>query len=186
MISNDTIEIQFYKDKIAYGEKKEPNKDAESLKACGPGRVSVHYRGSTGGLGYAHNKIMIVNPGKPLVKIVYSSGNMTSGTSTNHENWNFITTSGESYFAAAHKCVVESMISSGDTKDSFAASLNECRGNIKATPEMDIKNILPGEKGQLDVTFDPFGKKGHATKIVTVYIRGMEPKRITLEAEIEK
>lgn len=54
------------------------------------------------------------------------------------------------------------------------------------TPEMDIKNILPGEKGQLDVTFDPFGKRGHATKIVTVYIRGMEPKRITLEAEIEK
>jgi outer membrane protein OmpA-like peptidoglycan-associated protein len=54
------------------------------------------------------------------------------------------------------------------------------------TPEMDIKNILPGEKGQLDVTFDPFGKKGHATKVVTVYIRGMEPKRITLEAEIEK
>ncbi len=121
------------------GEKKEPNKDAESLKNCGSGKVSVNYRGSTGGLGYAHNKIMIVNPGASTVKIVFSSGNMTSGTSTNHENWNFITTNGQSYFAAAHKCVVESMIKGGDTKDNFAATLNECRGKITALPESDIK-----------------------------------------------
>ena len=65
------------------------NKDAESLKSCG--NFSLTYRGSTGGLGYAHNKIMIVNPNDPQVtKVVFSSGNMTSGTSINHENWNFV------------------------------------------------------------------------------------------------
>lgn len=121
------------------GEKKEPNKDAESLKTCGSGKVSVSYRGSTGGLGYAHNKIMIVNPGSAVTKIVYSSGNMTTGTSTNHENWNFITTSGESYFAKTHTCVVESMISAGDTTENFKTSLNECRSKIKAEPETDIQ-----------------------------------------------
>ena len=54
------------------------------------------------------------------------------------------------------------------------------------TPELDLSKVLPGEKAQLEVTFDPFGKKGHATKSVTIYIRGMEPRRITLEADIEK
>lgn len=122
------------------GEEKLPNKDAESLKACGrAGLVSVNYRGSTEGLGYAHNKILIVNPGQNVVKIVFSSGNMSSGTSTNHENWNFVTTSGDSYFAGAHKCVVESMISGGDTRANFARDLNGCRAKIKAQPESDIK-----------------------------------------------
>lgn len=122
------------------GEDKEPNKDAEALKKCGrPGLVEVNYRGSTGGLGYAHNKILVVNPGKDVVKIVFSSGNMSSGTSTNHENWNFVTTSGESYFAASHKCVVEAMISGGDTKANFKKALDECHATIKAKPETDIK-----------------------------------------------
>lgn len=118
------------------GETGEKNKDAEALKKCG--KVSVTYRGSTGGLGYAHNKILIVNPGKKVVKIVFSSGNMSSGTSTNHENWNFVTTSGESYFAQAHQCVIESMIEAGDTKKNFTAHLNDCRNEIEAEPESDI------------------------------------------------
>lgn len=122
------------------GEDHLPNKDAEALKSCGrAGLVEVNYRGSEGGLGYAHNKIMIVNPGQKVVKIVFSSGNMSSGTSTNHENWNFVTTSGDSYFAGAHKCVVESMISGGNSTANFKAALNGCREKIKAQPETDIK-----------------------------------------------
>lgn len=116
------------------------NKDAESLKDCGKaGQVKVTYRGTTGGLGFAHNKIMIVNPGAEVVKIVFSSGNLTSGTSTNHENWNFVTTNGKSFFAAAHKCVIESMISAGDSKARFSSFLNDCRSKIKAAPETDIQ-----------------------------------------------
>lgn len=121
------------------GEERLPNKDAEGLKQCGrAGLVTVTYRGSTGGLGYAHNKILIVNPGQKVVKIVFSSGNMSSGTSTNHENWNFVTTSGESYFAGTHKCVVEAMISGGEALATFRKDLNDCRDQIKARPESDI------------------------------------------------
>lgn len=114
-----------------------PNKDAEGLKKCGD--IAVTYRGSTGGLGYAHNKIMMVNPNDTKVtKIVFSSGNMTSGTSINHENWNFVTTSTESYFAKAHNCVISTMIEAGDTKKNFGKFLNSCRAEIKAKPESDI------------------------------------------------
>ena len=117
-----------------------PNKDAEGLKNCGAsGLVNVTYRGSTTGLGYAHNKILIVNPGSATTKILFSSGNMTGGTSINHENWNFITTSGASYFAQAHKCVIESMINAGDTKTNFTKSLNDCRSKIKSLPETDVQ-----------------------------------------------
>lgn len=114
-----------------------PNKDAEGLKKCGD--ISLTYRGSTGGLGYAHNKIMMINPNDAkATKIVFSSGNMTSGTSINHENWNFVTTSTESYFAGAHKCVIAAMIEAGDTKKNFSKFLNDCRAEIKAKPETDI------------------------------------------------
>jgi hypothetical protein len=113
------------------------NKDAESLKKCGD--IAVTYRGSTGGLGYAHNKIMIINPNDSKVsKVVWSSGNMTSGTSINHENWNFVTTSSQSYFAKAHVCVIDAMVEAGDAKKNFAAHLNACRSKIEAKPETDI------------------------------------------------
>lgn len=116
------------------------NNDAEGLKKCGnKGLVSVTYRGSTSGLGYAHNKIMIINPDSDVTKIIFSSGNMTSGTSINHENWNFVTTSGTSYFAKTHKCVVTAMINAGDTKANFTKSLNSCRSQIQAEPESDIQ-----------------------------------------------
>lgn len=122
------------------GEERTVNKDAEALKKCSAtADVRVTYRGSTGGLGYAHNKILMVNPGTAVVRIVFSSGNMTSGTSINHENWNFITTSGQSYFAQAHNCVIDSMITSGEERKQFTQSLNACRANIKAARETDIQ-----------------------------------------------
>lgn len=115
---------------------------AENLKKCAKkdGQVQITYRGSTSGLGFAHNKIMIINPNSETeTKIVFSSGNLSSGTSTNHENWNFVTTSPASYFAQAHKCVVEAMIDGGDTRANFAAALNDCRSAIESSPESDIK-----------------------------------------------
>lgn len=123
------------------------NKDAEALKKCGKdGQVTVTYRGSTGGLGYAHNKIMIVNPGEKTTKILFSSGNMSSGTSTNHENWNFVTTSGESYFSEAHNCVIDKMITDGTTRKAFVPALEACLAKIKAKPETDIQIFFsPGD-----------------------------------------
>ena len=131
------------------GEDKKINKLAESLKTCSEkADVTVTYRGSTGGLGFAHNKIMVVNPGAPVVKIVFSSGNLTGGTSINHENWNFVTTSGESYFAGSHKCVVEAMISGGEERAKFTKDLNDCRAKIKAAPESDIKTYFSPVDGK--------------------------------------
>ncbi len=129
-------------------EQTDTNKNAESLKKCGT-KVEVYYRGETGGLGYAHNKIMVVNPGAETVKVVFSSGNLSTGTSTNHENWNFVTTSGKSYFAATHKCVVESMIDGGDTKTNFKNSLNDCRSKIEAQPETDIQTYFSPVDGRV-------------------------------------
>ncbi|HXH30353.1 MAG TPA: phospholipase D-like domain-containing protein [Bacteriovoracaceae bacterium] len=118
------------------------NKDAEGLKKCATseGQFSLTYRGSTGGLGYAHNKILVVNPhATDVTRIVFSSGNLTSGTSINHENWNFVTTSPKSFFAQAHRCVVEGMVVAGDKKANFANFLNKCRSEIQAQPESDIR-----------------------------------------------
>lgn len=130
-------------------EKTDTNKNAESLKKCGDkAKIETYYRGETGGLGYAHNKIMVINPGTETVKVVFSSGNLSTGTSTNHENWNFVTTSGKSYFAAAHKCVVESMIDGGDTKANFKTSLNDCRAKIEAPPESDIQTFFAPVDGR--------------------------------------
>lgn len=137
------------------------NKDAESLKKCGnEDLVSVTYRGSSGGLGFAHNKILIVNPGAEKVKIVFSSGNLTSGTSINHENWNFVTTNGKSYFAGAHKCVVEAMIESGETKAQFTKHLTDCREKIKADPETDVQVFFSPVDGKKAIdTVASYGAK---------------------------
>lgn len=130
-------------------EKTDTNKNAESLKSCGENaKVSVSYRGETGGLGYAHNKIMVINPGAETVKVVFSSGNLSTGTSTNHENWNFVTTNGKSYFASTHKCVIESMIDGGDTKANFKTALNDCRSKIEAEPESDIQTFFSPVDGR--------------------------------------
>ena len=133
-----------------------PNKDAEGLKKCGD--LSVTYRGSTGGLGYAHNKILLIHQkDSRTAKIVFSSGNMTSGTSINHENWNFVTTSRESFFAQTHLCVLESMIIAGDTKAHFKEELNLCRSKIKTQPETDIS-----------VYFSPVDGKEALDKVTSV------------------
>jgi hypothetical protein len=113
------------------------NKDAELLKKCGD--IQVTYRGGTGGLGYAHNKILLINPSDlKVTKIVFSSGNMTSGTSINHENWNFVTTSVKSFFAQTHKCALNAMIEAGDSRVKFVNYLSHCRSLIQAPPESDI------------------------------------------------
>jgi phosphatidylserine/phosphatidylglycerophosphate/cardiolipin synthase-like enzyme len=114
------------------------SREAEGLKLCGQA-VNVDYRGSTGGLGFAHNKFMVVNPGKTPVRIVFSSGNMTTGTSINHENWNFVTTSAASYFAQDHHCAFSGMVEAGSSRTEFNTFMQQCRKQIKAKPESDVE-----------------------------------------------
>ncbi len=115
------------------------NREAESIKKCGA-NVAVHYRGNEGGLGYAHNKIMMVNPNSSNdVKLIFSSGNMTGGTSINHENWNFITTTTKSFFIQDHLCVFNGMVEAGQAAKTFKAYVKECRTKITVKPEDDIR-----------------------------------------------
>lgn len=121
------------------------NDMAEGLKKCTTkeGLVKVHYRGNEGSIGFAHNKLFVVNPKDAKVfKMVFSSGNMSSGTAIHHENWNFITTSQASYFAQAHQCLMKAVIEHGKTKADFTAFLTECRGQITAQEETDIRSYF--------------------------------------------
>lgn len=98
------------------------------------------FRGNVGGLGYAHNKIIMARYASEAekIKIVYGSGNMSSGTILHHENWHFVTTNVNSYFAQAHYCVKEGMIQVNDKKSNFKKFIKECRSKIQAEPESDI------------------------------------------------
>ncbi len=127
-------------------EEAEGNRLAEGLKQCGPG-VQVYYRGNRGGIGYAHNKLFLVNPSDARqVRVVFSSGNMTTGTALHHENWNFVTTSPRSHFAQAQLCLRDSLINHAETKAAFVAAMASCRAAIATPEEDDIKSFfVPGE-----------------------------------------
>ncbi len=122
---------------------------AQELVACSPENVEMKGRGMEGGLGYAHNKIFIINPKSELkFKMVFSSGNMTSGPVIHHENWNFITTNAQSNFAQSHLCVMNAEWddSIGKTKQTYVDSVRKCRAEIKSPEEKDIKVFfVPGE-----------------------------------------
>lgn len=122
---------------------------ANELVACSPENVKLKGRGQEGGLGYAHNKFFIINPSSSQeLKLVFSSGNMTSGAVIHHENWNFITTNVNSYFAQSHLCVMNAEWddSIGKTRTTFIDYVKKCRAEIKSPEEKDIKVFfVPGE-----------------------------------------
>lgn len=122
---------------------------ANELVACSPENVEMKLRGMEGDLGYAHNKFFIINPNsKYEFKVVFSSGNMTSGPVIHHENWNFITTNANSQFAQAHVCAMKAEWDevSGRSRTAYIKSIADCRANIKAPVEKDIKVFfVPGE-----------------------------------------
>ena len=114
----------------------------------------TYFRGNEGKLGYAHNKIIMAKykKAKKKVTIVYSSGNMSSGTVLHHENWHFVTTSTDSYFAQAHDCIRKGMLYHSLPKngkqaiDNFKSYIKSCKARIKAEEEDDIKLfIVPSE-----------------------------------------
>lgn len=122
---------------------------AQELVACSPENVEMKTRGMEGDLGFAHNKFFIVNPNaKYEFKIVFSSGNMTSGPVIHHENWNFITTNANSHFAKVHVCAMNAEWDdvAGRSRAEYIKSIKNCRAGIKAPEEKDIKVFfVPGE-----------------------------------------
>jgi hypothetical protein len=127
---------------------------AKKLLACrpkasykNPNLPKVYYRGHQKDLGYAHNKYFIVNPkSQDAVRIAFSSGNLSSGTVLHHENWHFITTNINSYFAQIHLCMKEGTINHAQNIISYTTFIASCRQSIANEEEEDIKVFLiPGD-----------------------------------------
>lgn len=164
------------------GNKSDPGKmeKIQKLLTCKPAKKyidagvanypTVEFRGQVGGLGYAHNKIIMATY-KDLtdkVTIVFSSANMSSGTVLHHENWHFLTTSTKSYLAQAHVCILDGMknhavsvrsnarlgIKKMSAIKNFKKYINKCRAAITTEEEDDIKlSIVPsdGEKAMSNI-----------------------------------
>ncbi|MDX2090917.1 MAG: phospholipase D-like domain-containing protein [Kofleriaceae bacterium] len=116
---------------------------SDRLAQCG---AEILLRGHAGSIGYAHNKFILINPrgDSEHMKMTFSSGNMSSGVVTHHENWHFIDVARDSYFAQNHICLMDAQISeeasSGRTQ--FRNALNACREQIEAPEETDIKSFF--------------------------------------------
>ena len=117
-----------------------PTEQSNRIQACG---ATVLIRGNVGSIGYAHNKVILINPhgDSAYMKMTFSSGNMSSGVVTHHENWHFVDVARDSYFAQSHVCLMDAQVgeesSSGRTQ--YRDALDACRGAIAAEEESDIK-----------------------------------------------
>jgi hypothetical protein len=124
---------------------------AESLLDCQASdeelNPELYLRGHVSGVGYAHNKIFIINPSsEDEIKIAFGSGNMSSGIVLHHENWHFVTTDPESHFAQSHLCVMNAEIFHATSGRKFRSYMRECLGEIANEPEEDIKIFfVPGQ-----------------------------------------
>ena len=97
--------------------------------------------------GYAHTKLIIINPSSPdKVRLVFSSGNMSSGTTSHHENWHFLTTNRNTYFFQAHLCLKEGLLNHQSSKSSFMTFMSDCQKKIQLPQEEDLKVFfIPGD-----------------------------------------
>lgn len=116
---------------------------ADRVEACG-GEILL--RGHAGSIGFAHNKIVLINPhgGSEFMKMAFSSGNMSSGVVTHHENWHFIDVARDTYFAQDHLCLMEAQVSAEASagRAAYRDALDACRATIDAEPESDIKSFF--------------------------------------------
>jgi phosphatidylserine/phosphatidylglycerophosphate/cardiolipin synthase-like enzyme len=119
---------------------------SDELEACG-GTVLI--RGHQGSVGFAHNKIFMVNPNRPgpgdededFMRLSFGSGNMSSGAVLHHENWHFLEVARDSFFVESHRCLIEALVDPAKTdgKGAFRRAMNDCRADIEFEEEDDIK-----------------------------------------------
>ncbi|MBI2895815.1 MAG: hypothetical protein HYY06_19820 [Deltaproteobacteria bacterium] len=136
---------------------------AAEVAQCSPSNVTILERGNTGDVGYHHNKFLMVNPtqagpndtadedGTTYVKLVYSSGNMSSGTVLHQENWHFLEVARSSYFTQSHVCVANALRDEGTqayrSRKAFTEYLDNCRASVQAQPESDIGAFFLPDRG---------------------------------------
>jgi hypothetical protein len=113
------------------------------------GELNIFFKGNRGGIGFAHNKLIIAKyKNSEKVKIVFSSGNMSAGTSLHHENWHFITTHQKTFFSQIHNCLQEGTLNFSESKKEFEDFMSQCRKKIIFPEEEDIQLFYIPSMGQ--------------------------------------
>ncbi len=125
---------------------------AREVEACRPASGDetraprLLLRGGEGNIALHHNKVFLFNPHGDAPRVVFSSGNMTSGVVLHHENWHFISTFGDTYFAQAHRCLIAGLEEHASSKSEYSSFIKSCRAAIEPKEERDIKTFfIPGE-----------------------------------------
>lgn len=128
---------------------------ANTLLACAPGngdpnlKPRMELRGHDGTIGYAHNKVFMINPRSDNPRIVFSSGNLSSGVVLHHENWHFLRVPARTHFAKAHVCLMDGMLDHYRTKQEYSGFIKGCRDSAGIGEESDIKTFfVPGDGGR--------------------------------------
>lgn len=84
-----------------------------------------------------------VGASNTTVKMVFGSGNLSSGTHLHHENWHFAEVARDSYFAQSHVCLIDALVdpseNSTDGKGAFRTAMNDCRDQIESVEEDDLQ-----------------------------------------------
>lgn len=128
---------------------------ANQVLACQPGngdanaKPRLELRGHDATIGYAHNKAFLINPRSDNPRIVFSSGNLSSGVVLHHENWHFVRAPGRTHFAKAHVCLMDGMLDHYRTKQEYGSFIKTCRDAAGIGEESDIKTFfVPGDGGR--------------------------------------
>lgn len=128
---------------------------ANALLACRPGNGDpslsprMELRGHDGTIGYAHNKVFLINPRSESPRIVFSSGNLSSGVVLHHENWHFLRVPARTHFAKAHVCLMDGMLEHYRSKQEYGSFIKGCRDAAGIGEESDIKTFfVPGDGGR--------------------------------------
>lgn len=128
---------------------------ANQVLACQPGngdealKPRLELRGHDATIGYAHNKVFMINPRSENPRIVFSSGNLTSGVVLHHENWHFLRVPARTHFAKAHVCMMDGMLEHYRTKQEYSTFIKACRDAAGVGEESDIKTFfVPGDGGR--------------------------------------
>ncbi|MEZ4743723.1 MAG: phospholipase D-like domain-containing protein [Bdellovibrionota bacterium] len=138
------------KNKLKYAKKLE---QCAFIDAAGATiKPNIHLRGKEGSLGFAHNKLIIINPSETTIKLAFGSANLSSGVILHHENWHFVTIPQNTFFAQIHLCLKEGMLKHGAKKSEYANFLSQCRQNI-------IENLGYQEESDVKTFFIPAKRK---------------------------
>jgi hypothetical protein len=125
---------------------------ANQVAACAPASGEPEraprllLRGGEGSIALQHNKVFLINPRSESPRVVFSSGNLTSGVVLHHENWHFVAPSADTYFAKAHLCLIEGLESHASSKREYSGFIRSCKDAIPNKEERDLKTFfVPGE-----------------------------------------